>query len=120
MNPHFIFNALNSINAFVQRNDQDSASSYLSKFARVMRLVLENSRHAEVPLTDDLEALRGYMDLERMRMNKKFDFTIILDPSIDPEEVLVPPLVGILVIAKSQLDLAAQTSRERGHEVHEP
>ncbi|MBK9762534.1 MAG: histidine kinase [Flavobacteriales bacterium] len=58
MNPHFIFNALNSINAFVQRNDQDSATSYLSKFARVMRSVLENSRHAEVPLVDDLETLR--------------------------------------------------------------
>lgn len=93
MNPHFIFNALNSINAFVQRNDQDSATSYLSKFARVMRLVLENSRHAEVPLNDDLEALRGYLDLERMRMDKKFDFTITVDPGIDPEEVMVPPLV---------------------------
>jgi len=93
MNPHFIFNALNSINAFVQRNDQDSATSYLSKFARVMRMVLENSRHAEVPLADDLEALRGYMDLERMRLEKKFDFTITVDPAIDPEEVMVPPLV---------------------------
>ncbi|HQV51557.1 MAG: tetratricopeptide repeat protein [Flavobacteriales bacterium] len=93
MNPHFIFNALNSINAFVQRNDQDSATSYLSKFARVMRLVLENSRHAEVPLNDDLEALRGYLDLERMRMEKKFDFTITVDPGIDPENVMVPPLV---------------------------
>lgn len=93
MNPHFIFNALNSINAFVQRNDQDSASSYLSKFARVMRLVLENSRHAEVPLKDDLEALRGYLDLERMRMDQKFDFTITVDPALDPEDVLVPPLV---------------------------
>ncbi|HQZ43366.1 MAG TPA: histidine kinase, partial [Flavobacteriales bacterium] len=93
MNPHFIFNALNSINAFVQKNDQDSATSYLSKFARVMRLVLENSRHAEVPLNDDLEALRGYLDLERMRMEKKFDFTITVDQTIDPEEVMVPPLV---------------------------
>jgi len=93
MNPHFIFNALNSINAFVQRNDQDSATSYLSKFARVMRSVLENSRHAEVPLADDLETLRGYLDLERMRMEKKFDFTITVDPALDPEEVMVPPLV---------------------------
>lgn len=93
MNPHFIFNALNSINAFVQRNDQDSATSYLSKFARVMRMVLENSRHSEVPLSDDLEALRGYMDLERMRMDKKFDFTITVDPSLDPDDVMVPPLV---------------------------
>ena len=93
MNPHFIFNALNSINAYVQRNDQDMASSYLSKFARVMRLVLENSRHSEVPLKDDLEALRGYLDLERMRMDKRFDFSIDVDPAIDPEEVMVPPLV---------------------------
>ena len=58
-----------------------------------MRLVLENSRHAEVPLNDDLEALRGYLDLERMRMDKRFDFAIEVDPGIDPEEVMVPPLV---------------------------
>ncbi len=93
MNPHFIFNALNSINAFVQGNDPDMASSYLSKFARVMRLVLENSRHAEVPLESDLEALRGYLDLERKRMRDKFDYTIHIDPKIDPSEVMVPPLV---------------------------
>ncbi|MBK7269551.1 MAG: histidine kinase [Flavobacteriales bacterium] len=72
MNPHFIFNALNSINAFVQRNDQDSASSYLGKFARVMRSVLENSRHAEVSLSEDSSPAR-LLDLERMRMDKKFD-----------------------------------------------
>lgn len=93
MNPHFIFNALNSINAFVQRNDQDSATSFLGKFARVMRAVLENSRHAQVSLHDDLEALRGYLDLERMRMDRKFDFTITVDPALDPDEVMVPPLV---------------------------
>ncbi len=93
MNPHFIFNALNSINAFVQGNDPDMASTYLSKFARVMRLVLENSRHAEVPLASDLEALRGYLDLERKRMRDKFDYTIDIDPGIDPSEVMVPPLV---------------------------
>jgi tetratricopeptide (TPR) repeat protein/two-component sensor histidine kinase len=93
MNPHFIFNALNSINAYVQQNDQESASSYLTKFARVMRSVLENSRHSEVPLQDDLDTLRGYMELERKRSHEKFDFTINLDPSLDPAEVMVPPLV---------------------------
>ncbi len=93
MNPHFIFNALNSINAFVQGNDPDMASSYLSKFARVMRLVLENSRHAEVPLESDLEALRGYLDLERKRMRDKFDYTIDIDPALDPREVMAPPLL---------------------------
>ncbi len=93
MNPHFIFNALNSINAFVQKNDPDNATSFLTKFARVMRSVLENSRHSEVPLQEDLDTLRGYMDLERKRMNEQFDFTIEVAEDIDPEEVMVPPLV---------------------------
>jgi LytS/YehU family sensor histidine kinase len=92
MNPHFIFNALNSINAFVQQNDRDRASAYLSKFAQVMRGVLENSRHAEVSLEDDLQVLRGYLDLERLRMDGKFEYTITLGPDIDPRQVLVPPL----------------------------
>ena len=93
MNPHFIFNALNSINAYIQRNDPDTAGSYLTRFARVMRSVLENSRHATVPLHDDLETLRGYMDLERRRLQEKFDFTIQVHPDIDPQDVQVPPLV---------------------------
>ncbi len=93
MNPHFIFNALNSINAYVQENDQDMASSYLIKFARVMRAVLENSRQTEVQLSEDLDALRGYMELERMRLQGKFDFSIEVAPDLDPEEVMVPPLV---------------------------
>lgn len=93
MNPHFIFNALNSINAYVQQNDQDSAGRYLTKFARVMRGVLENSRHSEVPLGEDLDVLRGYLELERIRMQSKFDFSIEVDPALDPKEVMVPPLV---------------------------
>ena len=98
MNPHFIFNALNSINAFVQQNDGASASAYLSKFARLMRLVLENSRQAEVPLKDDIEALDLYLNLELARSRdasgaEKFDYSINVDPSIDQEDTLVPPLV---------------------------
>ena len=93
MNPHFIFNALNSINAYVQTNEADKASDYLAQFARLMRMVLENSRHAEVPLKDDLDALRGYFELERARTNEKFDYAIEVDPGIDQENVLVPPLV---------------------------
>ncbi len=93
MNPHFIFNALNSINAFVRENDSDRASAYLSKFARLMRLVLENSRQAEVPLKDDLEALDLYLNLERARGGDKFDYAINVDPTIDQEDVFVPPLV---------------------------
>ncbi len=94
MNPHFIFNALNSINAYVQKNEPDRAASFLSRFARLMRLVLENSRQAEVPLKDDLEALEHYLHLERARSGEKFDYAINVDPVIDQEDVFVPPLVA--------------------------
>ena len=93
MNPHFIFNALNSINAFIQTNDRDKATVYLGRFARLMRLVLENSRRPEVPLKDDLEALGLYLGLERARSHEMFDYRVEVDPSIDQEAVLVPPLV---------------------------
>ena len=94
MNPHFIFNALNSISVFVQENAPQAAVAFLSRFARLMRLVLENSRHSEVPLKDDLEALDAYLHLERIRCKERFDYQVIVDPSLDPEVVLVPPLVS--------------------------
>lgn len=93
MNPHFIFNALNSINNYVQENERDLASGFLSKFARLMRLVLENSRHDEVPLAQDLEALRLYMDLEQARMNNRFRYEVDIDLAIDQDNTMVPPLV---------------------------
>jgi LytS/YehU family sensor histidine kinase len=82
----------------MRENDGDRASAYLTKFARLMRLVLENSRQAEVPLKDDLEALDLYLNLERARSRdangcEKFDYTITVDPGIDQEETFVPPLV---------------------------
>ncbi|MCC6401587.1 MAG: histidine kinase [Flavobacteriales bacterium] len=94
MNPHFIFNALNSIAGFIQGNDPDRAQSFLARFARLMRAVLENSRFAEVPLDKDLEVLRAYMELERIRAQGKFDFSIRVDPALDPADVLVPPLLA--------------------------
>ncbi|MBK7271159.1 MAG: histidine kinase [Flavobacteriales bacterium] len=91
MNPHFIFNALNSINEFVEENERTLAKDYLSKFAGLMSSVLENSQRAEVPLASDLKALRTYMDLEQLRMSGKFDYTITVDPSIDQNTTMVPP-----------------------------
>jgi LytS/YehU family sensor histidine kinase len=93
MNPHFIFNALNSINTYVLRNEADLASGFLTRFARLMRLVLENSRFAEVPLQEDLEALELYLHLERVRCGERFTYGIDVDPALDPGTVLVPPLV---------------------------
>jgi tetratricopeptide (TPR) repeat protein len=119
MNPHFIFNALNSINAFMRENDGDRASAYLTKFARLMRLVLENSRQAEVPLKDDLEALDLYLNLERARSRdangrEKFDYTITVDPDIDQEEMLVPPLV-IQPFVENAIWHGMAGKEEKGH-----
>src|SRR5690606_15381521 len=93
MNPHFIFNSLNSISDFILRNDLHAADYYLGKFAKLMRMILENSHEREITLYDDLNILRIYMELEAMRMGRRFVYDIQIDPSIDPETTLVPPLL---------------------------
>lgn len=93
MNPHFIFNSLNSIGDYILKNDTQSASDYLSKFAKLMRLTLENSEKKEILLSDDIALLKTYMDIERKRFNNKFDYTIAIDANLDDENILVPPMI---------------------------
>jgi tetratricopeptide (TPR) repeat protein len=93
MNPHFIFNSLNSISDYIAKHDTATADYYLTKFAGLMRLILENSEKREVSLTDDLKALELYMQLEAMRLNKKFVYDISVDESLDRENTLLPPLL---------------------------
>lgn len=93
MNPHFIFNSLNSISDYIAKNDIRSADRYLGKFAKLMRQILENAEQKEVPLAQDLKSLELYMQLEALRMNHKFDYTIIIDDAIDKESTMVPPLI---------------------------
>lgn len=93
MNPHFIFNSLNSISDYIAKNDMAAADKYLSKFAKLMRRILENSEQKEVPLAEDLKALELYMQLESLRMNNKFSYEIKVDDDIDKETILVPPLI---------------------------
>lgn len=93
MNPHFIFNSLSSISDYIRRNNMDEADEYLTSFAKVMRLTLENSEQKEVPLTDDLEALHLYMQLEAKRLNNKFTYSIDVADDVDQENTLVPPML---------------------------
>ncbi|MEO0470446.1 MAG: two-component regulator propeller domain-containing protein, partial [Bacteroidota bacterium] len=93
MNPHFIFNALNSIQALIAANDNQKARYYLAKFARLMRSVLENSREAMVPLSDEIDSLDTYLSLEKFSRNSAFDYEIALDPWIEKEDVFIPPLL---------------------------
>jgi LytS/YehU family sensor histidine kinase len=93
MNPHFIFNSLNSIADYIDNNQTKLASDFTIKFARLMRMVLENSEQKEIPLADDLKTLELYMKLESYRLQGKFDYDIQVDEAIDQENTLVPPLI---------------------------
>ena len=93
MNPHFIFNCLNSVKLYTLQNDTDKASDYLTKFARLIRLVLENSRADRVTLENELEALQLYCDLEAMRFKEKVNIQIVVSPHIDQQFVTIPPLL---------------------------
>lgn len=93
MNPHFIFNALNSVNSFIARNDERSANRYLSDFSMLMRAVLENSEEDFIPLTKELELLELYVKLEHSRFPEKFDYHIQVDEQLNREAFLIPPML---------------------------
>lgn len=93
LNPHFMFNALNSIEDFIWKKEVELASEYLARFARLMRLILENSMHETVLLEKELEALRLYLQLEALRMENKFDFEIQVEPPGLAEELEIPPML---------------------------
>ncbi len=93
MNPHFMFNSLNSINNFILKNDPDNASDYLTKFSRLMRLILDNSRSEWVFLENELKALQLYIELEAVRFDNAFNYSIEVTQDVNPETVMVPPLI---------------------------
>ncbi|WP_373513582.1 histidine kinase, partial [Persicitalea sp.] len=93
MNPHFIFNSLNTIRYFVLNNENEKASDYLGKFARLLRMVLQNSRENTIPLSEELEALRLYLEIEARRFGDSFQYQIIVPDDMDTDGIIVPPLL---------------------------
>jgi LytS/YehU family sensor histidine kinase len=93
MNPHFIFNALNSVNSFIATNDERTANKYLSDFSQLMRAVLENSEEDFIPLKKEIELLRLYTKLEHFRFQDKFDYSIDVDDTINVDEFQIPPML---------------------------
>jgi sensor histidine kinase YesM len=94
MNRHFIFNALNSIQYYINSSDKQSANKYLSRFAKLIRKNLDSSHRKDgmVALGDEIERLRLYLDLESMRFTDRFDYEINLDPHVEPEMLKVPAM----------------------------
>jgi hypothetical protein len=93
MNPHFIFNCLNAINRFILGHETEAASDYLTKFSRLMRMIMNHSRHSYISLADEIEILRLYLDMERLRFKDAFDYRIIVSEEIDADEIRIPPLL---------------------------
>lgn len=93
MNPHFIFNSLNSVNNFISKNDERSANKYLSDFSRLMRTVLSNSDQDFVSLGTEVDTMRIYLELEHFRFGEKFDYQLEIADDIDPEIIRVPPML---------------------------
>ena len=93
MNPHFIFNCLSSINRFILINKSEEASDYLTKFSRLIRMALHNSEKLLITLESELEALRLYLDLERLRFKNAFNYSITFINTIDVNAVYIPPML---------------------------
>ncbi len=93
MNPHFIFNSLNSIQGFIATNDAFQAKRYLAKFARLMRLILENAREEYIPIQNEVDILENYLELEKLSTNNKFEFEIHIDKSLNPDTCEIPPMM---------------------------
>ena len=93
MNPHFIFNSLNSIQHYIFHSKTDEAIKYLSKFARLVRIILNNSDKPTVTVEEDLEGLKLYLELEQMRFEEKFTYEIVIEKSVDVDYDIMPPML---------------------------
>ncbi|MBT8184048.1 MAG: histidine kinase [Eudoraea sp.] len=93
MNPHFIFNALNSVNNYIASSDERSANRYLSEFSTLMRAVLENSEEDFIPLSKELELIELYVKLEHSRFPEKFIYEINIDDTIKVDAFQIPPML---------------------------
>ena len=114
MNPHFIFNCLSSINRFILKNETEEASNYLTKFSRLIRTVLTNSKRPFINLEDELEMLCLYLDMEKLRFKDSFDYSIIFTNSIDAENVFVPPML-LQPFAENAIWHGLMHKEEKGH-----
>lgn len=94
MNPHFIFNALTSIQSFMLEKDTKKAAFYLSAFSKLSRSILNNSQTEFIELQEEIDTLENYCKIQQMRFNEKFDFKIICDENIDIDNILIPPMLA--------------------------
>ncbi|MFN0030806.1 MAG: sensor histidine kinase [Flavobacteriales bacterium] len=126
MNPHFIFNCINSIQHFILSNEKMIAQKHLSRFAKLIRNVLENSKQDWIPLQTELETLELYIEMEALRFENKFTYTIHTDSTVDKVSTLVPPMLiqpfaenailhGLLPLKTPEGTLHISIAKNNGH-----
>ncbi len=93
MNPHFIFNALNSVNEYISNNDEREANRYLSSFSKLMRQVMDDSKHSFIPLNEEIEMLQLYLKLEHGRFKDQFQYDFNVDDALLNAEFVIPPMI---------------------------
>lgn len=93
MNPHFIFNSLNALQSYINNNEADNSNIFLSYFSKLIRGILKASDEKEIQLKVELELLESYLELEKIRFNKRFDYRITVDDDIDPEFIKLPSMI---------------------------
>lgn len=113
MNPHFIFNSLSSIESFIYENKPKIAGDYLARFAKLMRLTLEYSDEESITLSSELEMLRYYLDLQKLRLNDNMSFEIIVDEKIQPDRIKLPPML-IQPFVENTIEHAFRGMNEEG------
>ena len=113
MNPHFIFNTLLAIQSFIFENDAMQASLYLSDFAKLVRLILANSRQEFIPLNKEIETLDYYFKLQKLRFENKFDYQIEIDKNIDSYTIQIPPMLAQPIIENS-IEHGIRTLKKKG------
>ena len=126
MNPHFIFNSLNSIENFVMQNEKRNASDYLNKFSKLIRSILDSSRNELVPVAKDVESLQLYVELEQLRFNNRFSYNTYVDPELIEGDYQVPSLLiqpyvensiihGLAHSDKTDLNLIVKAELDKGY-----
>ncbi len=93
MNPHFLFNALNTIQSYIYTNEKENASLYLGKFSELTRMILDMSNKESVSLTDEIKAVELYLELEKLRFENKLIYSIIIQSSLDTDSILIPTML---------------------------
>ncbi|MEZ4956072.1 MAG: histidine kinase [Saprospiraceae bacterium] len=112
MNPHFIFNALNSIQSFIVNGDKKSSVVYLAKFSRLVRSVLHFSSSTTISLKEELEMLNNYLELEKLRFSDSFHFNLVVDPDLNLEKTMLPPLLVQPIVENAILHGIGPLNRE--------